>query len=323
MSTNYVNFQRVSVLGLGTMGHGIALTMASAGCEVRGYDVSQDTRENVLRRIRTNVDQLIAMGVASERLFDKINERVVICDSEEEAVDGAQFVTEAVIENLSVKKELFHRLESLVEPTTILTSNTSSHPISEISQGMRHPERTIVTHWFNPPHIIPVVEVVPGNETSSETTQAAYGFLERIGKLPVRLNKELPGFLVNRVQIAMFREIWDLVERGVASPEDIDRAIRGSIGLRLAALGPLEIIDYAGWDVTAQVYQNLIPHQRRDTKLPPWIEQLIAAKRFGVKSGQGVFEHPPEDVVQKTALRDQTFLGILRVLEEMSRPADE
>ena len=313
--------KRVAVLGLGTMGHGIVQTMATADCQVRGYDASCDARRTLVRRIRGNLHQMVAVEIVEKESIREILGRITVCGSEAEAVDGAEFVTEAVSEDLALKRELFGRLETLVGPGTILASNTSSFPMTDVAAGMRHPERAVVTHWFNPPHIVPVVEVVPGEKTSAETAQSAYAFLEHIGKLPVRVNQEIPGFLVNRVQAAMFREIWDLLDRGIASAEEIDRAIRGSMGLRLAALGPLAITDFAGWDVTARVYQNLIPHQRRDTELPNRIQQLIAEGHYGVKSGRGVFEYPPDTVEERIADRDRTYLELVKLVgRSLQRP---
>lgn len=314
------NIERVSVLGLGTMGHGIAQTMASAGCQVRTFDASPDARGSLCQRIATNLRQMVAVGIIEETAINEIVGRITVCDSLTEALTGADFVTEAVIEDLKLKQELFEQIEPLVEPETILASNTSSYPMTDISARMRHAERAIVTHWFNPPHIVPVVEVVPGAKTSDETTQTVYGFLDHIGKTPVLVNQEIPGFLVNRVQCAMFREIWDLLDRKIASPEDIDRAIRGSMGLRLAALGPLAIVDYAGWDVTAGVYQNLIPHLRCDHALPERIDRLVQDQNFGAKSGQGVFKYPSESIDQSIADRDNTYLELIKLVGDAGRP---
>ena len=133
---------------------------------------------------------------------------------------------------------------------------------------MRRPQRALITHWFNPPHIVPLVEVVPGEKTGAEAVQATQDLLEQVGKSPVQLKKEVPGFLVNRIQIAMLREILDLLDRGVADPEEIDRAVKSSIGFRLAAIGPLEVIDFAGLDVTASVFKNLVTEIRSDRQLP-------------------------------------------------------
>ena len=311
---DFGTIQRVSVLGLGTMGHGIAQTMALAGCEVRGYDASAEAREDLHDRVRANLRQMLSVGMIEQAAISEAIGRITVCETEADALAGAEFVTEAVVENLALKQELFERIEAFVEEETILVSNTSSYPMTDISVRMSHPQRALVTHWFNPPHIVPVVEVVPGEQTSDETTVTTYDFLDRIGKTPVRLNQELPGFLVNRVQVAMFREVLDLLDRNVASPEQIDRAIRGSAGMRLAALGPLAIIDFAGWDVTSRVYQNLVPDLRCDHELPERVAKLVQAGHFGAKTGQGVFDYPPESLEQRIADRDRTYLQLVKLL---------
>lgn len=197
----------VAVLGLGTMGHGIAQTFAVAGCNVRGYDVDASAGDTLVERIQANLKQTAAAGLMEDSAIPAVLERIAACRSESEAVEGAQFVIEAVREDLAVKQELFARLEAILGRDAVLASNTSSYRISDIAAKLRWPDRVVATHWFNPPHIVPVVEVVPGRKTSTETTQTTYNLLERVGKLPVRVNQEVPGFLVNRVQVAMFREI--------------------------------------------------------------------------------------------------------------------
>ena len=319
------SIKNVAVLGLGTMGHGIAQTMSIAGCTVRGFDPSPDARSNLHDRIRANLNQMVAVGILDESIIDEVLGRITVCPTQAEALVGAEFVTEAIVEDLELKQRLFAQLESLVEDSTILASNTSSYPMTEISAEMSRPERAIVTHWFNPPHIVPVVEVVAGKSTSAATTQTAYDFLNRIGKTAVRVDQEIPGFLVNRVQNAMFREIWDLLDRGVASPEEIDRAIQGSMGLRLAAYGPLAIIDYAGWDVTSRVFLNVIPHMRNDYELPARISELVQDGHFGAKTGQGIFEYPAATVKQNIADRDQRYLELVKLQREdaaRKRPTD-
>jgi 3-hydroxybutyryl-CoA dehydrogenase len=172
----------------------------------------------------------------------------------------------------------------------------------------------VVTHWFNPPHVIPVVEVVGGERTSEATVVTALATLESIGKTAVRIDKELAGFLVNRVQVAMFREVFDLLDRGVATASEIDRAIRGSMGLRLAALGPLAIIDHAGWDISSATFANLIPDMRSDTRMPECIRQMVEAGHLGTKSGQGVYAYPPETIDETIARRDADYLSLVRLL---------
>lgn len=179
---------------------------------------------------------------------------------------------------------------------------------------MERPERALVTHWFNPPHLTPVVEVVPGPRTGEDTVGATLSVLQRIGKRPIRLRRELPGFLVNRVQVAIQREAWDMVDQGVATPEEIDAAIRGTIGFRFAALGPLEIHDFAGLDIQLTTFNNLVPEIRSDTKPPAVIEQLTAAGRLGVKSGQGFYDYPPERLNARRSRRDSLLLKLWKLL---------
>jgi 3-hydroxybutyryl-CoA dehydrogenase len=179
---------------------------------------------------------------------------------------------------------------------------------------MHHPERAIVTHWFNPPHIVPVVEVVPGKKTSPATTEGAYQLLKRIGKTPIRIQQEIPGFLVNRVQIALMREVFDLLERGVATAAEIDAAIQGSMGLRLAALGPLQIIDFAGLDITGKVYQNLVGDLRADATLPAKVQALMNQGHFGAKTGQGFFRYTDESLRAQQADRDRRYLALVKLL---------
>ena len=306
--------ETVAVLGLGTMGHGMAQTFAAAGCMVRCYDEIALVRGTVLDRIRVNLDQMAEAGIVDNESISRILERIQIFDSESETVAPAQFVVEAISEDLAAKQDWFAKIEPLVESQTILASNSSSFPVTESAVRMQHPERSIVTHWFNPPHIVPLVEVVPGEKTDDAVTQTTVDFHQRVGKLAIRLNKEIPGFLVNRVQVAMFREIFDLLDRGVASAEDIDQAIRGSIGLRLAALGPLQVIDFAGLDITSRTYENLVTDVRSDTELAPVIRELVDEGSFGVKTGKGIYDYTPESTEQKQEQRDSKYLALAKLL---------
>jgi 3-hydroxyacyl-CoA dehydrogenase len=270
----------------------------------------------LLDRVRANLRRMAEAGIIAKEAIEPALARLTVCADEAEVLGPAHFVVEVVVEDLRIKQDLFVRIEAHVAPETILASNSSSYPISETASRIRHPERAILTHWFNPPHIVPVVEVVPGRRTSEETTRTTLELHERIGKTAVRIDQEVPGFLVNRVQIAMFREVWDLLERGVASAAEIDRAIRGSMGLRLAALGPLQIIDFAGLDITGRVYENLAPDLRADAQLPTTIKKLLDEKHYGVKTGKGFFDYPPESVEAKRARRDRLYLALIKLLQD-------
>ncbi|MBT4864856.1 MAG: 3-hydroxyacyl-CoA dehydrogenase family protein [Planctomycetaceae bacterium] len=307
------DIQRVGVLGLGTMGHGIAQTFAAADCSVTAFDESEAARSTAIERIRSNLVQMAAEGLIDASAVEEIVERIVIVDQPGRAVEEAEFVVEAVLENLPLKQALFPQLESWVSVETVLASNTSTFPMTQISRDMQHPERAINTHWFNPPHLVPVVEVVPGERTSPEVTELTLELHKRIGKQAVRINREIPGLLVNRVQIAMIREVFHLWDQGIASAEDIDTAVRGSMGFRMAANGPLEIADFGGLDVWLKVFEGLAPEIRSDSVIPSKVREIVDEGHYGMKTGQGIYDYPPEVAEQKRHERDQRFMALAKL----------
>ncbi len=303
----------VTVLGLGTMGHGMAQAFASKGMIVRGYDESPAARDSLTDRIRRNLTEFVRFELMSAEEATAALARITAHDSVEEACAESTFVVEAVREDLTIKQDLFARVEDCVAPETILASNSSSFCISDSGSRLRHPERAMVTHWFNPPHIIPTVEIVPSPHTTEQVIQTTLQLHRRIGKLSIVLRQELPGFLVNRVQVAVMREVWDLLERGVASAEDLDAAIRGSMGFRLAALGPLSIHDFGGLDVASVVYRVLCPEIRSDTVLPKIVQQLVSGGKFGFKTGAGFYSYPEHVAPHVLAERDENYLRLLKL----------
>lgn len=304
----------VAVLGLGTMGHGIAQTFALAGYAVRGFDEVPAARDSLLERVRANLRTLVEAGLLSPDKIAPTLARITTRDTIPLAVSDAQFVTEAIREDLPAKQDLFAGLESLVRADAILASNSSTFPISRSAARMQDRSRVIVTHWFNPPHLVPLVEVVPGPDTSPETTSATMAIMTRIGKRPLRLRKELPGFLVNRIQVALMREIWDLLEQGIASAEEIDEAIRGSVGFRLAAVGPLEVHDFGGLDIQATVFQNLAAEIRSSIDLPMIVRDLVAQGNYGAKTGRGFHDYSPQRLAERRERRDDLFLRLVKLL---------
>ena len=305
--------RQIAVIGLGRMGHGIAQTFAAAGYPVRGFDADATARSTARDRIRGNLDDFAAHGMLEEAV-DAVLDRITVTDSESAAVDGAHFVVEAVAEDLEVKQAWFARVEDRVDDTAILASNSSTFTISQSGAKMRLPRRAIVTHWFNPPHIVPAVEVVPGPDTTEEIIETTVALHRRIGKLAVRLHQEVSGFLINRVQMAMIREVWDLYERGIAAPEDIDAAIRGSIGFRLATFGPLAICDFGGLDIWSTVYENLAPGLRADAQTPEAIAALVRAGHLGTRTGRGIHTYDPGAIDAVTAERDEKMLKLAKLL---------
>lgn len=300
--------QNIAVVGLGRMGHGIAQTFAMAGYSVRGFDHVEAVRSTTLDRVRSNLVDFAGQNMLEEDA-DAILSRITVAESEESAVEGAHFVVEAIVEERDAKRAWFKRMEALVDSSTILASNSSTCTISLSGSALRFPDRAVVTHWFNPPHIVPTVEVVPGPKTSEEVTEVTIALHQKIGKLAVRINGEIPGFLVNRIQIALIREVWDLYERGIASPEDIDTAVRGSIGFRLANFGPLAICDFGGLDLWEHVYKQLAPDIRSDIVPPETISDLVA-------SGRDIYREDKLDPEGVIADRNVWMLQLSRLLKE-------
>jgi 3-hydroxybutyryl-CoA dehydrogenase len=304
----------VSVLGLGTMGHGIVHAFASKGIQVHAYDDLPPTRDTLLERVRNSLNNFVRFGLFPANQVDATLARITVHDRLEAACRPATFVVEAVREDLSVKQALLAEIEAYVGDNTILASNSSSFPISQSGARLRRPERALVTHWFNPPQIVPTVEIVPSPLTNEEVTQATLALHRSIGKLAIVVRRELAGFLVNRVQVALMREVWDLLAQGVASPQDIDTAIRGSMGFRLAALGPCQIYDFGGLDIQTAVYRNLCPEICSRTELPDFMAQTVAAGHLGFKTGQGFYTYPTDQADRFLTERDERYLALLKLL---------
>lgn len=304
----------IAVLGLGTMGHGIAQVFASAGHAVHCFDEEASVRTTLKDRVRKNLLAFVEADLIRRDEIDPVLARLAIHDSEEGAVRGAEFITEAIKEDLAIKQELLQRLEQWIAPNAILASNSSTFPISQSGKSLQRPQRALVTHWFNPAHLVPLVEVVPGPATLEDVTRTTMSLMRQVGKHPLWLQKELPGFLVNRVQVAIQREVWDLLQQGVADAQEIDDALRASVGFRMAAVGPLEVHDFGGLDIQTTVYRNLVSQICSDTELPPMVGALVEDGHLGVKSGRGFHEYSAERRIERQDRRDALFLALTKLL---------
>lgn len=267
--------QSVAVIGGGLMGRRLAGLIAAAGGTAALFDVDAGVLE---------------AGVAAAREMAPAGE-LRAAASVEDAVAGADLVIEAIVENLAVKQELFAQMAA-ASPTAILASNSSVIPISSIAERALEPSRCVGTHFWNPPDLIPIVEVVRGAMTSDATMDATYGFMAAIGKLPVRVEKDVPGFVGNRLQHALWREAIDLVATGVCDPATVDLVVKNTIGLRLAEMGPIENADYVGLDLTLAIHEQVLPSINRDPHPSPYLRELVAAGHLGAKSGEGFLPWP-------------------------------
>lgn len=269
---------RVGVLGAGLMGHGIAQVFSQAGFQVSIWDPDPQALGDVPRRIDAHLQQLGETRRAS----------VALCSTLAECVSGCDLVVEAAPEQLALKQDLVRQVDA-ANPDCIVASNTSVLRITEIALHARDPRRVVGTHWWNPPYLIPVVEVVRGERTSPEAADQVTQWLRAAGKLPVDVFKDAPGFVGNRMQFALVREAAHIVEQGICSAETVDLVARHTFGRRMAAVGPLRNSDYIGLDLVEAILDYLAPHLCDVKQTPALIKQLVAAGDQGAKSGQGIF----------------------------------
>ncbi|TMV91808.1 3-hydroxyacyl-CoA dehydrogenase family protein [Thioclava sp. BHET1] len=274
---------RITVLGAGLMGHGIALTLARAGHAIRVTDPVTEARTALHENIRSS---MTAMGCDPAEITQTLD-RVEVCDSIAEAVSQAEVVFEAAPEKLELKQRLFAEVEACAPTDAILASNTSVMPITSIMSGLSHRGRALGTHWWNPAHMIPLVEVIATEWTDPEVMDRMVALLADAGKAPVKVARDVPGFIGNRLQHALWREAISLVEHGICDAEGVDTVVKQSFGRRLAVLGPLENADLVGTDLTLDIHQTVLADLERRPGPSPYLEQLVETGHLGMKTGEG------------------------------------
>ncbi len=311
--------RNIGVIGAGLMGHGIAQVFAIKGYKVKLLDNDSRVLKSAPERIRNNLQTLLEMGLIESRKLEDCLNHVQLSRTLGEMCEGIELVIEAVSENLDLKRAIFSDLERLTPSETILCSNTSGISISLISNKLQFKERVVGTHFWNPPHIVPCVEVIKSQFTGDEVFHTVIELMERIGKEPVRVLKDVPGFLGNRLQHALWREAISLVEKGIAEPEDIDRVVKYGFGLRLPFLGPLETADLAGLDLTYDVHQYLFLDLENRSTPSPLLKTLVDQKTIGVKAKKGFYHWTDESIKQTIQLRDKALLKITEVIKGLNR----
>jgi 3-hydroxybutyryl-CoA dehydrogenase len=270
---------RIAVIGAGLMGHGLAQVFALGGHDVAIYDQVEASLKTVKDRIAANLRDLGDDPAAVERVRPT-----------GDLADGlrdADYVVEAVSENLALKQKLFAEIESHVRDDTILASNTSVIPITAIMEKLTHRERALGTHWWNPPYLVPLVEVIGTKWTSPAAIAFTMELHTAVGKTPVHVKKDVPGFVGNRLQHALWREAVSLVEHGICDAETVDTVIKAAFGRRLAVLGPLENADLVGTDLTLAIHKTVLPAIESRPGPSPYLEKLVADGKLGMKSGEG------------------------------------
>jgi len=315
--------QNIGVIGAGLMGHGIAQVFAIKGYKVNLFDNDPGVLKGAPKRIRNNLQILLKMGLIESQGIEDCLNHVRLSHTLTEMGEGIELAIEAVSENLNLKRAIFSDLERLTSPQTILCSNTSGISISLISEKLQFKERVVGTHFWNPPHIVPCVEVIKSQFGSDGIFDTVVELMKRIGKEPVRVLKDVPGFLGNRLQHALWREAISLVEKGIAEPEDIDRVVKYGFGLRLPFLGPLETADLAGLDLTYDIHQYLFSDLENRSKPSPFLKTLVDQKTIGVKVKKGFYHWTDESIRQIIQQRDKALIKITEVIKELNRENDQ
>lgn len=307
------DIRKVAIVGGGVMGHGIAQVFAQRGYDVALYDIDDNVLRKALSLIEFSLDSLVEHGLTTKEAKQQALSRIKVTTHLTEAVEQADFVTEATPEILELKKQVFRSIEELCAAHAIIASNTSGLSVTEMGSLCARQENLVITHWFNPPQIIPVVELVKGLRTSQATFDCTFSLIKKLGKKPVKIMKEIPGFVVNRIQFAMFREALALLEAGVASAEDIDTAVRGSFGFRLPTIGPFETADLGGLDVWYVIAKDLFPKIDCSTE-PFCLNEKVSQGKLGAKSGEGFYKYEKGLLDAKVKERNKQFLQRLKHL---------
>lgn len=302
---------KAAVIGLGTMGPGIAATLARGGMTVTVYDMMAEQRQRAADGMRAATGVLTSLGMPDRSGGAEIK----VCDNLADALSGADLVIESVPEKADMKAAVFQQIDMLVSKDCIIASNTSGIPITKLQTGNSAPGRVVGMHWSNPPHVIPVIEVIAGNETTSKTVTWMCDAIKGLGLLPVVVKKDVPGFVENRILYALLREGVELVEQGVIDAEGLDTCVSWGIGYKLAVVGPMALLDMAGLDIYQAVgsYLNKDLCNRED--VASYVTSRTASGKLGMKTGGGVFSYTPEKIAQLRQERARKLVAVRKALD--------
>jgi 3-hydroxybutyryl-CoA dehydrogenase len=279
----------IAIIGAGLMGQGCAQTFAAAGWEVRLQSLDDELFQTVLDRVRADLVYLAQRGVGTVDEVEPTLARITTTSLLDEALDGVDFVLECIWEDVEAKRSLFRRMEEVVGPEVVLATNTSVIRITEIAAACSRPERVVGAHWWNPPPLIPIVEIVPGEKTGELTVQAVTDLMARIGKLPVVIQKDAPGFVGNRLLHALYREALSIAEQGIADLETVDLVFKYGPGIRFPVMAPFEHMDLVGADLILAVQAYLGPHLEDSHEPNPLLTDRVDSGELGFKSGGAGF----------------------------------
>lgn len=304
--------EKVSIIGCGTMGHSIALSVAWAGHGVKVYGINNQDLENARKGLSNKLKVMTKHELLNESKAQRIREHIKFSTSLEDVITESTFIIEAIPEVLQMKKDMYKKIEGIIGNNVVIASNTSGFKPSSLAEDMEHPNRFVVTHFWNPGHLIPLVEVVKGEHTDEETVKRAMQVLTDMNKKPILLNKEIPGFIGNRLQYALFREALYLLDSGAATKEDIDAAVTYSIGRRLPVTGPLKTADLGGLDVFSAISNYLFADLSMDQQSGKVLSKLVNENKLGDKNGEGFYLWKESVSEQINEEREQTLIHFLK-----------
>jgi 3-hydroxybutyryl-CoA dehydrogenase len=310
---NRKELKKVAIAGAGIMGSSIAQIFARNDVKVTLYDIEAGFLERSKNLIDLNQKAWVEAGELTQAESSRLQSLIEHTLDIDELKD-ADLVIEAIVEQLEAKHVLWAKISGLVSDEAILTSNTSGLSISAIAQAVRLPERFCGMHWINPPHIIPLVEVICGEKTAKETADTVFCIAESLGKKPIMVKKDAPGFALNRIQFAVLREAMHIVESGIADREDVDKVLKYGLGMRYACLGPFEVADLGGLDTFYRISDYLFKDLSAATDVPAMLKDLVDSGAWGVKSGKGFYDYSDgrgDEVISK---RDSDFIKIANCL---------
>lgn len=311
--------KNILVVGAGVMGSGIAQTFAANGYKTTVADLKQEFIDNAKKRIEANINGMIKDNLADESYRKAVKENLttILNDKIPDGAGKYDLVVEVIFENKQAKHDLYKVLSDSCRPDCIFASNTSGMDVFSVAADvLRKPERLIITHWFNPPHLMKIIEVVRGPKTSQEVTDSVRALLESCGKKPAVLNTFMPGFIVNRLATVICRELYYMIEKGWISPRDAENALKYTDGLRWSFEGPLELWDFVGLEIPVTVAADVLPTLCNYTDGIPYANKLIAEGKTGVRAGEGGLGKYPADVDAYIAKRNRRIIEMYKMMNK-------
>lgn len=306
----------VTIIGAGLMGPGIAACSTLSGHPTILVDKTSELASEGAEKAEQNLTQLLDNQLIDQDQADSALSLLQTETALEQSTADSFLVIEAVSENLALKQEMFARLDQLTSPDVIITSNTSGLRITDIAKYAKHPERMVTTHFWFPAHLVPLVEVVIGEKSDPTVAIRVHELLQRWNKAPVIVKRDLPGQLANRILQAVIREAINIVQMGLASPEDVDTAIKMGMGIRFPVWGPLEHIDAVGLDLALSVQQDVLDGLNNEPAPPHYLQELVKQQNLGYKTGKGFYDWQIKDMQELAVRRDQFIIEALRVMKK-------